>query len=48
VFCRINLFSFYLFFESSFIPTVFLIWGWGYQPERLQADQIYSDPKDKL
>jgi NADH-ubiquinone oxidoreductase chain 4 len=37
-FSRINLFSFYLFFESSLIPTVFLILGWGYQPERLQAD----------
>nr|AVN67812.1 NADH dehydrogenase subunit 4 [Ischnoptera bilunata] len=32
-----NLFSFYLFFESSLIPTLFLILGWGYQPERLQA-----------
>lgn len=28
---------FYLFFESSLIPTLFLILGWGYQPERLQA-----------
>jgi NADH-ubiquinone oxidoreductase chain 4 len=36
-FSRINLFSFYLFFESRLIPTVFLILGWGYQPERLQA-----------
>nr|UQJ75139.1 NADH dehydrogenase subunit 4 [Rugitermes sp.] len=36
-FSSINLFSFYLFFESSLIPTVFLILGWGYQPERLQA-----------
>nr|UQJ75256.1 NADH dehydrogenase subunit 4 [Paraneotermes simplicicornis] len=36
-FGSINLFSFYLFFESSIIPTVFLILGWGYQPERLQA-----------
>jgi NADH-ubiquinone oxidoreductase chain 4 len=25
------------FFESSLIPTLFLILGWGYQPERLQA-----------
>lgn len=33
----INLFLFYLFFESSLIPTLFLILGWGYQPERLQA-----------
>lgn len=36
-FRRINLFSFYLFFESRLIPTLFLILGWGYQPERLQA-----------
>lgn len=28
---------FYFFFESSLIPTLFLILGWGYQPERLQA-----------
>ena len=32
-----NLFLFYLFFESRLIPTLFLILGWGYQPERLQA-----------
>nr|WHN78740.1 NADH dehydrogenase subunit 4 [Panzeria anthophila] len=36
-FSSINLFMFYLFFESSLIPTLFLILGWGYQPERLQA-----------
>jgi NADH-ubiquinone oxidoreductase chain 4 len=36
-FARISLFSFYLFFESRLIPTVLLILGWGYQPERLQA-----------
>nr|URX53158.1 NADH dehydrogenase subunit 4 [Cryptotermes queenslandis] len=36
-FGSVNLFSFYLFFESSLIPTVFIILGWGYQPERLQA-----------
>lgn len=36
-FIRINLFSFYLFFEGRLIPTFFLILGWGYQPERLQA-----------
>jgi NADH-ubiquinone oxidoreductase chain 4 len=36
-FSSFNLFSFYLFFESSLIPTVFIILGWGYQPERLQA-----------
>nr|YP_005351154.1 NADH dehydrogenase subunit 4 [Tegula brunnea]AFB78104.1 NADH dehydrogenase subunit 4 [Tegula brunnea] len=28
---------FYVFFEASLIPTLILILGWGYQPERLQA-----------
>nr|QDI93812.1 NADH dehydrogenase subunit 4 [Tuxedo cruralis] len=32
-----NLFKFYLFFECSLIPTMILIFGWGYQPERLSA-----------
>nr|YP_010950997.1 NADH dehydrogenase subunit 4 [Thienemanniella triangula]WML69338.1 NADH dehydrogenase subunit 4 [Thienemanniella triangula] len=36
-FFSLNIFLFYLFFESSLIPTLFLILGWGYQPERLQA-----------
>lgn len=36
-FSSINLFLFYVFFERSLIPTLFLILGWGYQPERLQA-----------
>jgi NADH-ubiquinone oxidoreductase chain 4 len=36
-FGSVGLFSFYLFFESSLVPTVFIILGWGYQPERLQA-----------
>nr|YP_010728458.1 NADH dehydrogenase subunit 4 [Polypedilum yongsanensis]WEF49699.1 NADH dehydrogenase subunit 4 [Polypedilum yongsanensis] len=36
-FSSVNLFLFYVFFESSLIPTMFLIFGWGYQPERLQA-----------
>ena len=36
-FSSLNIFSFYLFFERSLIPTFFLILGWGYQPERLQA-----------
>lgn len=36
-FSSINLFLFYLFFERRLIPTFFLILGWGYQPERLQA-----------
>lgn len=36
-FSTINIFLFYIFFERSLIPTLFLILGWGYQPERLQA-----------
>jgi len=28
---------FYFFFEVSLIPTLLIILGWGYQPERLQA-----------
>nr|YP_010736814.1 NADH dehydrogenase subunit 4 [Macropsis irenae]WEP24688.1 NADH dehydrogenase subunit 4 [Macropsis irenae] len=34
-FCCLSMFYFYLFFEFSLIPLVFLIVGWGYQPERL-------------
>nr|YP_009967193.1 NADH dehydrogenase subunit 4 [Zeuzera multistrigata]APO08611.1 NADH dehydrogenase subunit 4 [Zeuzera multistrigata] len=36
-FSVMNLFLFYLFFEGSLIPTLMLIVGWGYQPERIQA-----------
>nr|YP_011017553.1 NADH dehydrogenase subunit 4 [Himaloaesalus gaoligongshanus]QCU46387.1 NADH dehydrogenase subunit 4 [Himaloaesalus gaoligongshanus]WQF69242.1 NADH dehydrogenase subunit 4 [Himaloaesalus gaoligongshanus] len=36
-FSSMNLFVFYLFFEMSLIPTLILIVGWGYQPERIQA-----------
>nr|YP_010716203.1 NADH dehydrogenase subunit 4 [Parnassius davydovi]WDE75952.1 NADH dehydrogenase subunit 4 [Parnassius davydovi] len=36
-FSMLNLFMFYLFFEGSLIPTLMLIIGWGYQPERIQA-----------
>jgi NADH-ubiquinone oxidoreductase chain 4 len=36
-FRRIGLLSFYIFFESRLIRTLFLILGWGYQPERVQA-----------
>nr|APX39470.1 NADH dehydrogenase subunit 4 [Phyllotreta variipennis] len=36
-FASMNLFMFYLFFEISLIPTLILIMGWGYQPERLEA-----------
>nr|YP_010222571.1 NADH dehydrogenase subunit 4 [Hippotiscus dorsalis]UCC46021.1 NADH dehydrogenase subunit 4 [Hippotiscus dorsalis] len=36
-FSSLNMFLFYLFFEISLIPTLFLIFGWGYQPERISA-----------
>nr|UFR82976.1 NADH dehydrogenase subunit 4 [Oryctes nasicornis] len=36
-FSSLNMFIFYVFFEVSLIPTLILIVGWGYQPERLQA-----------
>nr|UUG47454.1 NADH dehydrogenase subunit 4 [Ips nitidus] len=36
-FCSLNLFIFYFFFEISLIPTLFLIIGWGNQPERVSA-----------
>nr|AOY39443.1 NADH dehydrogenase subunit 4 [Derodontidae sp. BMNH 899913] len=36
-FSSLNMFMFYIFFEASLIPTLMLILGWGYQPERLQA-----------
>nr|YP_009740688.1 NADH dehydrogenase subunit 4 [Ergatettix dorsifera]QID03650.1 NADH dehydrogenase subunit 4 [Ergatettix dorsifera] len=36
-FSVISLFNFYLFFEFSLIPTLMLILGWGYQPERVSA-----------
>nr|QNP09761.1 NADH dehydrogenase subunit 4 [Ochthebius sp. IBE<ESP> AN76] len=36
-FSSMNLLMFYLFFEMSLIPTLILIIGWGYQPERIQA-----------
>ena len=32
-----SIFTFYIFFEASLIPTFLLVLGWGYQPERLQA-----------
>nr|YP_009443921.1 NADH dehydrogenase subunit 4 [Stimulopalpus japonicus]ATU07142.1 NADH dehydrogenase subunit 4 [Stimulopalpus japonicus] len=36
-FSSLNFFMFYLYFESSLIPILLLILGWGYQPERIQA-----------
>nr|YP_009918088.1 NADH dehydrogenase subunit 4 [Serratella sp. Yunnan-2018]QLP88990.1 NADH dehydrogenase subunit 4 [Serratella sp. Yunnan-2018] len=36
-FSSTNILFFYIYFEASLIPTLFLILGWGYQPERVQA-----------
>jgi NADH-ubiquinone oxidoreductase chain 4 len=36
-FQRISFISFYLFFELSILPVLFLILGWGYQPERISS-----------
>nr|AHA47377.1 NADH dehydrogenase subunit 4 [Idiosepius hallami] len=36
-FLCLNTIYFYIFFEISLVPTLMLIIGWGYQPERLQA-----------
>nr|YP_010580374.1 NADH dehydrogenase subunit 4 [Lema decempunctata]UZS91165.1 NADH dehydrogenase subunit 4 [Lema decempunctata] len=36
-FTSLNLLIFYIFFEVSLIPTLILILGWGYQPERIEA-----------
>nr|AGY61263.1 NADH dehydrogenase subunit 4 [Halocaridina rubra] len=36
-FCCTDYLLFYICFESSLIPTLILILGWGYQPERVQA-----------
>nr|QLY90079.1 NADH dehydrogenase subunit 4 [Ylodes simulans] len=36
-FSMMDIFKFYLFFESSLIPMVLLIFGWGFQLERVEA-----------
>nr|YP_009707736.1 NADH dehydrogenase subunit 4 [Birgus latro]QES95353.1 NADH dehydrogenase subunit 4 [Birgus latro] len=36
-FSSMNYLLFYIAFEASLIPTLLLILGWGYQPERIQA-----------
>ena len=36
-FCFYRVLGFYVFFEVSLLPLLFLIIGWGYQVERLQA-----------
>lgn len=39
-FLRENIFVFFFFFELSLIPTLWLILGWGFSPERLQAGAV--------
>jgi len=39
-FSSANIIIFYIWFEASLVPTIFIIITWGYQPERLQA-RIY-------
>nr|YP_010318585.1 NADH dehydrogenase subunit 4 [Dendroctonus valens]ULD67712.1 NADH dehydrogenase subunit 4 [Dendroctonus valens]WGL40300.1 NADH dehydrogenase subunit 4 [Dendroctonus valens] len=36
-FSSLNMFIFYLFFEISLVPIFFMVLGWGYQPERINA-----------
>lgn len=36
-FCSSNLLIFYIIFEATLIPIFILIFGWGYQPERVTA-----------
>nr|YP_009757380.1 NADH dehydrogenase subunit 4 [Calappa bilineata]QIM59225.1 NADH dehydrogenase subunit 4 [Calappa bilineata] len=36
-FSSLDYLLFYISFEASLIPTLILIMGWGYQPERIQA-----------
>nr|WRK21500.1 NADH dehydrogenase subunit 4 [Nionia sp.] len=35
IFGLLNIFMMYMYFEFSLIPLMILIFGWGYQPERL-------------
>nr|QUI77240.1 NADH dehydrogenase subunit 4 [Empoascanara wengangensis] len=37
IFCCLNMFLMYVFFELSLVPLMILIFGWGYQVERLIA-----------
>lgn len=36
-FCSVGWFSFFIFYEASLMPTVYIILKWGHQPERLKA-----------
>lgn len=36
-FFSLDIFYFYLYFERRILPVLFIIVGWGYQPERIQS-----------
>lgn len=36
-FIRENFIEFYIYFEASLLPIFFLVYGWGAQPERIEA-----------
>nr|YP_008081173.1 NADH dehydrogenase subunit 4 [Sogatella furcifera]AGH29094.1 NADH dehydrogenase subunit 4 [Sogatella furcifera] len=40
-FSSLDFFSFYIYFESSVLPVFLLIYGWGYQPERIFASLYF-------
>nr|QBZ38194.1 NADH dehydrogenase subunit 4 [Stenocranus matsumurai] len=40
-FLSLTFFSFYFFFECSVLPVFLLIYGWGYQPERLSSSLFF-------
>nr|QBZ38064.1 NADH dehydrogenase subunit 4 [Bambusiphaga citricolorata] len=40
-FFSLNFFFFYLFFECSVLPLFILIYGWGYQPERVYSSLYF-------
>nr|YP_009987552.1 NADH dehydrogenase subunit 4 [Ishiharodelphax matsuyamensis]QBZ38025.1 NADH dehydrogenase subunit 4 [Ishiharodelphax matsuyamensis] len=40
-FFSLDYFCFYLYFECSILPVFFLIYGWGYQPERMFASLYF-------
>nr|YP_010118112.1 NADH dehydrogenase subunit 4 [Sogatella kolophon]QPN54206.1 NADH dehydrogenase subunit 4 [Sogatella kolophon] len=40
-FLSLDFFSFYIYFECSVLPVFLLIYGWGYQPERIFASLYF-------
>nr|YP_009629406.1 NADH dehydrogenase subunit 4 [Saccharosydne procerus]AVV32032.1 NADH dehydrogenase subunit 4 [Saccharosydne procerus] len=40
-FLSISFFNFYFYFECSILPVFLIIYGWGYQPERLYSSLYF-------